>query len=100
MGKESLLCETGRQKWVEYSAKLGAGFDSDTLLLLCTAWDTFTAAQKDVAANGVTYTDTKNGRTWNNPATHTLDVAIRQIVKLSKLLGLREEPSSGRVELP
>jgi P27 family predicted phage terminase small subunit len=85
------LSPVGRAKWRELVAKLaGKPFERDAMGLLCNSWDVYLAAQGNIAKNGITYTDTNNGRVWNNPAINTSDLAHKQIVKLSKQLGLWE----------
>jgi P27 family predicted phage terminase small subunit len=83
------LGKLGKVKWRELVAKLaGKPFEVDALAMLCHSWDVYLTAQADIAKNGITYRDTKNGRVWNNPAIQTSDLAHKQIVKLSKQLGL------------
>jgi P27 family predicted phage terminase small subunit len=95
------LGEVAKEKWQEFMGKLAdKSFDRDALAMLCSSWGTYRAALDNIEANGVAYTDS-NGRVWNNPSVNTLDVAHRQIIKLSQILGLWDGGNNGDMpELP
>ncbi len=82
----------GKAKWDELS-RLG-DFDADTLALLCSAWEVHLLARDAIRKHGVIM-EASDGRAWNNPAVNAASSAMKDIVKLSKLLGLSKLGKDG-----
>jgi len=87
----TFLSDVGKNKWKDLLKQLdGKPFDYDALAMLCKSWEVYLESMNDIAVNGILYRDTLNGRTWNNPAINTADLFHKQIIKLSKQLGLMD----------
>lgn len=82
------LGKIGKTKWRALVRELdGKPFDPDALGLLASTWETYLEAKLNLQTSGVCYRDSK-GRVWNNPATNAADLALKQIIKLSKQVGI------------
>ncbi len=79
------LGEYGKAKWMELSK--GGTFNADALALLCAAWETHLLARDAIRKHGV-IVEASDGRFWNNPAVNAASTAAKDIVRLSKALGI------------
>lgn len=84
------LDEIDRAKYGEIVAKLdGREVDPDTVGLLAQAWGRYQKAAALLEAEGLVLE--AGERRWHHPAATVLDSAIKQITKLSALLGIAGE---------
>lgn len=88
------LGKAAKKKWkelVEENPALSER-DSDTLSLLCQSWQTYLSASKEIDERGINV-EGPNGMTRVNPACAVMSEAWKQILKVSKLLGLAPDYS-------
>lgn len=90
------LGKIAKAKFRELARQMGdRNVEADALALLANSWEIYLTAVEDLQRNGVVLTNTANGRTWNNPAVNTAATAWKEILKLSRQLGLWEPTDAG-----
>lgn len=96
------LGEIGRKKWRELVAQRGEPManEADLYGMFAASWAGYIRCHANVLANGSVYTQTANGRQWNNPDVENESKYAMQYIRAKRLLGLLPNGGAGNDEKP